>query len=108
MLKNCRLINPVVYGDYPDIVKKNAGSRLPVFTEKEAKLVKGSFDFLGVIHYHGVPVKDDPDSLKTEPRDVFADMGADMFGKYLIPELISRYSHSTWILLPVLKRMKMR
>ncbi|KAI7992325.1 putative beta-glucosidase 23 [Camellia lanceoleosa] len=35
------IINPLVFGDYPKIVKKNAGSRIQEFTKVESKLVKG-------------------------------------------------------------------
>ncbi|KEH27930.1 glycoside hydrolase family 1 protein [Medicago truncatula] len=40
------LNNP--FGDYPYIMKKNVGSRLPSFTAKESNLIKSSIDFLGI------------------------------------------------------------
>ncbi|XP_002523072.2 beta-glucosidase 11 isoform X1 [Ricinus communis] len=67
-------MNPLVSGDYPDIIKKNAGLRLPAFTNFEAKQVKGSFDFLGVNYYLRMYVKDNSDTLKPEKRDFVADM----------------------------------
>ncbi|KAL2535542.1 Beta-glucosidase 11 [Forsythia ovata] len=51
------LVDPLIYGDYPDIVKKNAGKRIPAFTEYESKQIKGSIDFLGVNHYRTLYVK---------------------------------------------------
>ncbi|OVA00214.1 Glycoside hydrolase [Macleaya cordata] len=69
-------INPFVFGDYPEIVKKNAGSRIPSFTPHESKLVKGSSDFFGLNHYMSMRVMDDPESLKVHQRDVYADMAA--------------------------------
>ncbi|KAL7259667.1 hypothetical protein ACSBR1_005536 [Camellia fascicularis] len=71
------IINPLVFGDYPKIVKKNAGSRIPEFTKVESKLVKGSFDFLGVNHYNTLYIKDKPSSLKIN-RDFNADMAVDI------------------------------
>ncbi|GFZ13731.1 beta glucosidase 11 [Actinidia rufa] len=68
------IINPVVFGDYPEIMKKNAGIRIPAFTELESKQVKGSFDFIGVNHYGTYYVKDDTNSLKMDNRDVMADL----------------------------------
>ncbi|KAL3531462.1 hypothetical protein ACH5RR_010784 [Cinchona calisaya] len=68
------LVNPLIYGDYPDIMKKNGGTRMPVFTPDESKLVKGAFDFFGLNHYTTICVKDNPSSLNEEPRDVTADM----------------------------------
>lgn len=48
---NSRMLGPLTYEDYPDEMKRIVGSRLPVFTEEESALVKGSSDFVGVIHY---------------------------------------------------------
>lgn len=42
----------VVYmGDYPECMRSACGSRLPVFTEEERRLLKGSSDFFGLNHY---------------------------------------------------------
>ncbi|GLT53493.1 hypothetical protein SLA2020_267590 [Shorea laevis] len=41
-------VEPLMYGDYPDVMKRNAGTRLPTFTNLESNQVKGSFDFLGL------------------------------------------------------------
>ncbi|CAI0467647.1 unnamed protein product [Linum tenue] len=70
--------DPLVYGDYPEIMKRNVGSRLPRFTTEESELVKGAFDFLGLIHYMQVSVKDNLSSLSLELRDFNADMGAEI------------------------------
>jgi beta-glucosidase len=40
------MTDPVVFGDYPDHLKETAGDKLPVFTEDEKKLLKGSTDCL--------------------------------------------------------------
>lgn len=48
---NFRIIDPLVFGDYPKTMKKIVGSRLPVFSKSESEYLKGSFDFLGVNHY---------------------------------------------------------
>ena len=71
-------MDPLVFGDYPDVLKKIVGSRLPAFTYAESSQVKGSFDFLGVNHYNTLSVKDNPSSLKTEDGDVFADMAVQL------------------------------
>lgn len=70
----CRLVDPVIFGDYPDIVKKNVGKRLPAFTEYESKQIKGSVDFIGVNHYTTVHIKDKPSILKMNNRDFYDDM----------------------------------
>ncbi|KAI3679042.1 hypothetical protein L6452_38349 [Arctium lappa] len=67
-------VNPLVNGDYPEIVKKNAGNRIPTFTKLESERIKGSFDFIGINHYNTLHVKDNPSSLETDTRDFIADM----------------------------------
>ncbi|CAF1705781.1 unnamed protein product, partial [Brassica oleracea] len=45
------VLHPLVFGDYPDVMKRTVGERLPSFLKEESELVKGSSDFLGLIHY---------------------------------------------------------
>lgn len=44
-------MHPLTQGEYPKSMRTNVGSRLPEFTSEEAKMVKGSFDFLGLNYY---------------------------------------------------------
>ncbi|KAG5536153.1 hypothetical protein RHGRI_023817 [Rhododendron griersonianum] len=44
-------IHPIVYGEYPKTMQEILGHRLPKFTNKEVKMVKGSMDFVGVNQY---------------------------------------------------------
>lgn len=73
-------MDPLVYGEYPRIMKKNVGSRLPTFTDFESNQVKGSFDFIGVNYYLTVQIKDDSDKLKMEVRNFDADMAIEFAG----------------------------
>ncbi|KAL5701271.1 hypothetical protein ACHQM5_026625 [Ranunculus cassubicifolius] len=69
------VVNPLVYGEYPTIMKKKVGSRLPSFTEDESKLLKGSYDFMGLNYYIHFYVKDIPQSTQpTGPGDYISDM----------------------------------
>ncbi|XP_061347351.1 hydroxyisourate hydrolase-like isoform X3 [Gastrolobium bilobum] len=68
------IVEPLVHGDYPTSMKTNAGARIPAFTNHESKQVKGSCDFIGVIHYTNVNVTDNSDALKNKLRDYNADM----------------------------------
>ncbi|KAK7838677.1 hydroxyisourate hydrolase [Quercus suber] len=70
--------DPLVYGDYPDVLEKIAGSRLPAFTNLESNQVKGSFDFLGLNYYFGLYIKDNSSKLSMEVRDFFADMAIEV------------------------------
>ena len=75
-------MEPLLHGDYPISMKKNAGARIPTFTNRESKLVKGSYDFIGVIHYTNVNVSDHSDALTNKLRDYSADMAAKLICKY--------------------------
>lgn len=44
---------PVFFGQYPDVMRSELGTRLPEFTAKEIKHLKGSADFLGINNYFG-------------------------------------------------------
>ncbi|XP_071931865.1 beta-glucosidase 11-like isoform X2 [Coffea arabica] len=68
-------LHPMVFGDYPHIIKKNAGTKIPALTPRESRLLKGSFDFIGLNHYLTLYVKDSPSSLNVNIRDIVADMG---------------------------------
>ncbi|WOK96117.1 beta-glucosidase 22-like [Canna indica] len=67
------IMNPLVFGDYPEVMKKIVRSRLPSFTKDQSEQVKGSFDFIGLNHYLSVWVKDNSNASKTAPRDYNAD-----------------------------------
>ncbi|XP_043692796.1 beta-glucosidase 12-like [Telopea speciosissima] len=44
-------MDPITNGDYPEIMKELVGERLPKFNATESKMLKGSFDFLGLNYY---------------------------------------------------------
>ena len=52
--------DPVVFGDYPKVMRERLGHRLPVFTPAEQELLKGSVDFLGLNHYTTAFVSQNP------------------------------------------------
>jgi beta-glucosidase len=47
----CRYMDPLTSGDYPSSMRSLVGSRLPKFSTYQVKLVKGSFDFIGLNYY---------------------------------------------------------
>ncbi|KAF3442435.1 hypothetical protein FNV43_RR16351 [Rhamnella rubrinervis] len=67
------MLDPLVFGDYPNSMKQIAGSRIPAFTKAESELVKGSFDFIGIVHYFPLSVKDNSRVLEYEYRDYYMD-----------------------------------
>jgi beta-glucosidase len=43
--------DPVYLGDYPESMRSGVGKRLPVFSDHDRALIKGSSDFFGLNHY---------------------------------------------------------
>ncbi|KAJ8747960.1 hypothetical protein K2173_007847 [Erythroxylum novogranatense] len=67
-------MEPLVYGDYPRIMRKLVKQRLPTFSWKEKKLVKGSFDFIGINYYTSSYAKSIPMDPKAPPMSFTCDM----------------------------------
>ena len=44
-------MHPLVYGDYPPVMRSRVGGRLPRLSAEESAAVRGSFDFVGFNHY---------------------------------------------------------
>ncbi|XP_024992523.1 beta-glucosidase 12-like [Cynara cardunculus var. scolymus] len=44
-------MDPLAFGEYPQSVRHLVQGRLPKFSPEESKLVKGSFDFIGINYY---------------------------------------------------------
>lgn len=41
----------MIHGDYPEIVKKYVGDKLPLFTAEQSKMLRNSSDFVGINYY---------------------------------------------------------
>ncbi|KAL5830971.1 hypothetical protein ACOSQ4_016325 [Xanthoceras sorbifolium] len=74
-------IKPLVFGDYPEIMRTIAKDRLPRFTAAEKKLVMGSFDFIGLNYYTGQYVKNIPVNLEASPVSLSADESFNLTGE---------------------------
>ncbi|KAG0502634.1 hypothetical protein HPP92_002706 [Vanilla planifolia] len=70
------ILNPIVNGDYPELMKKIAGARLPSFTKSESEVLKGSFDFIGLNYYTAVYISDNSSSSKVPVHGFREDMAA--------------------------------
>lgn len=60
-------MDPTVYGDYPEVMKKIVGKRLPSFTKSQSRKLKGSFDFIGINYYSSVYAKNVADVDPEKP-----------------------------------------
>lgn len=70
-------MDPMIRGDYPEVMKQYLGARLPQFTEAERQLLKGSLDYVGINHYTTYYVAQAPESGKG-PSTMFMDLAADI------------------------------
>ncbi|XP_019051456.1 PREDICTED: beta-glucosidase 42 isoform X2 [Nelumbo nucifera] len=44
-------LDPIFYGDYPEVMREKLGDQIPKFSEEDKELLKNSVDFLGLNHY---------------------------------------------------------
>ncbi|KAK3189131.1 hypothetical protein Dsin_028692 [Dipteronia sinensis] len=44
-------LHPIYYGDYPEVMRKKLGDRLPEFTQEDKDLLRNTLDFIGLNHY---------------------------------------------------------
>ncbi|KAF7833961.1 beta-glucosidase 12 isoform X2 [Senna tora] len=62
------IMEPLVFGDYPKIMRELAKERLPYFTQQEKNLIKGSFDFIGINYYSASYAKSVPPNPNEPPH----------------------------------------
>ncbi len=53
-------IEPMHFGDYPDVMRERLGSLLPTFTSEETASLRGGLDFLGLNYYFSDVVRHAP------------------------------------------------
>jgi beta-glucosidase len=50
--------DPIYLGDYPEVMRRRVGDRLPEFDSRDRQLIRGSSDFFGLNHYTTMYVND--------------------------------------------------
>lgn len=76
-------MDPLTNGDYPKSMKSLVGDRLPKFKKEQSKLLKGSFDFIGLNYYTSNYVSDAPQLVKVANASFMTDSLATMSRKLL-------------------------
>ena len=89
-----RFWNPLIFGDYPDVMKKNAGSRIPAFTIEESDSIRCSFDSLGLNYYNVMHVKDKSSILRSQYRDANADMEIKLYRVHFLHVTALHYNYT--------------
>jgi beta-glucosidase len=72
-------MEPLVTGKYPVDMVNNVKGRLPIFTAQQSKMLKGSYDFIGINYYSSTYAKDVPCS--TKDVTMFSDPCASVTGE---------------------------
>ncbi|WCJ42049.1 beta glucosidase 43 [Euphorbia peplus] len=89
-------IHPIVYGEYPKTMQEIVGKRLPKFTKKEVKMVKGSFDFVGINQYTTYYISNPKQVEKPKSLGYQQDWNADFaYEKNGVP--IGEHEYSYWL-----------
>ncbi|TVU08773.1 hypothetical protein EJB05_42185 [Eragrostis curvula] len=66
-------MHPLVYGDYPPVMRSRVGDRLPRLSAEESAKVRGSFDFVGFNHYIVMRIRSAETDSGWKPRDYYVD-----------------------------------
>jgi beta-glucosidase/6-phospho-beta-glucosidase/beta-galactosidase len=53
-----RFLDPIINGWYPYSMQEIVKDRLPLFSDEESRMVKGSIDYVGINHYTSFYMKD--------------------------------------------------
>ncbi|KAK0587162.1 hypothetical protein LWI29_018489 [Acer saccharum] len=73
-------MEPLVYGDYPRIMREIVKDRLPTFSAEEKKLIQGSLDFIGINYYTSRYAKNIPIDLRATPISFSVDESVNITG----------------------------
>ncbi|KAM2046832.1 hypothetical protein ACFX1T_005574 [Malus domestica] len=87
-------MDPMSNGDYPYSMRSIVGNRLPKFSKEQSKLLKGSYDFIGLNYYFSKYVSDAPQlavSNASYLTDFPASMSDERNGIPIGPKVASLY-----------------
>ncbi|TKW17368.1 hypothetical protein SEVIR_5G361850v4 [Setaria viridis] len=79
------VLEPLVFGDYPQAMKKNVGSRLPPFTKIQSEAIRDTLDFIGINYYYSLYVNDRP--LEKGIHDFALDISVECRGSRIDPPI---------------------
>lgn len=98
--------HPLLTGDYPELMKKIVGDRLPKFTDEEKKLLNGSMDFYAFNSYFPLlaeseeytPIgfnRDRAAKFSKDPKWRISDMDWGVYARSFYDILM--FTHNTWL-----------
>uniref|UniRef100_A0A7N0UAW9 Beta-glucosidase n=1 Tax=Kalanchoe fedtschenkoi TaxID=63787 RepID=A0A7N0UAW9_KALFE len=89
-------MEPMTYGTYPSTMKQLVGQRLPNFTKEQSKMLKGSYDFVGVNYYTAYYAVNVPYAAGVNisyETDDLVDLVVEKNGKLIGPQAASSWLH---------------
>ncbi|KAK6147468.1 hypothetical protein DH2020_018380 [Rehmannia glutinosa] len=87
---------PIVTGDYPLVMRERVKERLPKFTTEQSKLLKGSYDFIGMNYYTTNWAAYKPTAPGTPPT-YFTDQETQFLTERPNGEKIGEQAGSSWL-----------
>ncbi|KAF3452274.1 hypothetical protein FNV43_RR02707 [Rhamnella rubrinervis] len=88
-------LDPIYFGDYPQVMREIIGDRLPKFTEEEKELLQNSVDFIGLNHYTSRFISHAKETL--EESDFYKDQETERIVEWEGGELIGEKAASEWL-----------
>nr|BAO04177.1 hypothetical protein [Delphinium grandiflorum] len=88
-------LNPIFFGDYPEVMRERLGDRLPKFSAEEQNLLRNSVDFLGLNHYTSRFISHVTTS--PEPNDFYQVQQMKRDVEWPTGELIGERAASEWL-----------
>ncbi|KAE9600177.1 hypothetical protein Lal_00045799 [Lupinus albus] len=91
-------MEPLTIGDYPSSMQSLVGKRLPKFSTHQSRLVRGSFDFIGINYYTSYYATNAPQLSEARPNyltDSLVNLSSERNGRFIGPK-----SASGWCVYP--------
>ena len=84
-------MEPLATGDYPSSMRSLVGGRLPKFSAYQSRLVRGSYDFIGLNYYSSSYAIDAPQLSEARPS-LLTDSLVILTGKSIFVRSVNRKS----------------
>jgi len=97
-------MHPLVYGDYPLVMRTRVGARLPALTAPVSENIRGSFDFVGFNHYLIMRVQSIETDSSQNPVDYYGDAGVENLQQDISK---SEVETAPWSLRKLLEHLKL-
>ncbi|XP_022998813.1 beta-glucosidase 42 [Cucurbita maxima] len=88
-------MNPIFYGDYPEVMHEELGDNLPKFTDEEKELITNSVDFVGLNHYTSRFIADVQET--SDHNDFYKSQKMERIVQWEDGELIGEKAASEWL-----------